>query len=436
MSRSASDGRWRSRLPPAGTGTPGNGPGRRALFGAAVAAAGTLGLSGGGMRGPVSAQPAPRSADVAAACGAAAPAAPGDGWPTAAPQEVGLDAGRLCAMATRLEAAPQDRVHAVLVARRGRLAFERYFAGEDQRLGAPLGRVAFGPHTLHDLRHANAVVVALLVGLAIAGGSLEGIDEPVLRFFPEHADLHTPERARIRLRHLLTMTAGLAWDEEGTPYADARNDERRMREAPDPYRHALDRPVVYPPGERFILNSGAPALLGAVVQRAVGMPLDRFAREALFAPLGITAFEWAAFPAHPDPMPHAGLRLRPRDLTKLGQLLLSGGAWAGRQVVPAAWVRAMRSLHVETVFPGASYGYLLSLGSTWGGREIRWADTTGAGGRDVRWEAATGDGGQLLVLVPELEMVAVVMAGLYGNRPLSAFVPAGILDRDVIPAAR
>jgi CubicO group peptidase (beta-lactamase class C family) len=395
------------------------GPRRRGLLAAgACGAFGLLGAAAGFAR----AQPSTPAPDRAAAanCGDA-PAARGDGWAVAAPGEAGLDGRRLCAMAERLENAPADNVHAVLVARRGRLVFERYFAGEDQRWGRPLGRVEFGPDTLHDLRSVTKTVVALLVGIAIGRGHLEGVDEPVTRFFPEHADLRGPERDRIRLRHLLTMTAGLAWD-EFIPYSDPSNSERQMSRAPDPYRYALEQPVVAPPGELYAYSGGATALLAAVLHKATGRPLDAFAKEALFDPLEAAEAEWIRYPSgHADAVAASGLRLRPRDMAKLGQLFLSGGVWNGRRVVPAAWIAEAATPRVVAASPGTLYGY-----QVWLGRSL-------VAGREVRWAGAMGLGGQRVFVVPEADLVVATTAGLYASGRQGP-VTLEILNRYVLPA--
>jgi CubicO group peptidase (beta-lactamase class C family) len=386
---------------------------RRRLL-AGVGACGALGLLGGGGAGHL--------ARAQAACGdGGVPEARGDGWAVVAPGEVGLDGQRLCALAERLEGAPGDNVHAVLVARRGRLAFERYFAGEDQRWGRPLGRIGFGPDTLHDLRSVTKTVVALLVGIAVARGNLEGVDEPVTRFFPEYADLRGPERDRIRLRHLLTMSAGLAWDEI-IPYSDPANSERQMSAAPDPYRYALEQPVVAPPGERYLYSGGSTALLAAVVQKATGRKLDAFAREALLEPLGVSEADWIRYPSgQGDVVAASGLRLRPRDMAKIGQLFLSGGLWNGSRVVSSAWLDAAVSSQISAASPGAFYGY-----QSWLGRSL-------VAGREVRWAAAVGLGGQRIFVVQEAELVVVTTAGLYASGRQGP-VTLEVLNRYVLPA--
>ena len=120
---------------------------------------------------------------------------------------------------------------------------------------------------------------------------IKSIDEAVFSFFPEYSDLRTPERDKIQLRHLLTMTSGLGWN-ENVPYDSVANTERPMNRSADPYRYALDRKVWNNPGEIWNYNGGCTMLLGAVLQKVTGKSLRDFAKEALFEPLGITDFDW------------------------------------------------------------------------------------------------------------------------------------------------
>src|SRR5262245_49125320 len=149
------------------------------------------------------------------------PIAGTDQWSVAAPESVGLSSAVLCPMVKWLNASKESNVHAVLVAPRGSLVLEQYFSGSDEAWCRPLGTIAFGPEVRHDERSATKSVIALLLGIAIDRRIIKGIDEPVLSFFPEYADLRTPEKDRITLRHLVTMSAGLEWHELDIPYTSA-----------------------------------------------------------------------------------------------------------------------------------------------------------------------------------------------------------------------
>src|SRR5260221_3221417 len=216
--------------------------------------------------------------------------------PTARAEDVGF----VPDLADRLDAGIRSGLlgglHSVLIARDGRLVLERYCEGADEDWGEKLGTVAFGPETLHDLRSVTKSIVGLIYGIALDRGLVPPPDAPLLAQFPEYPDLIAdPQRARLTVAHALTMTLGMEWDEE-RPYTDPANSEIAMEMAPDRYRFILDRPIVAAPGTRWIYSGGAVALLGRLIAKGAGKTLPEFARESLFEPLGIEAFEWAEGP--------------------------------------------------------------------------------------------------------------------------------------------
>ena len=261
-------------------------------------------------------------------------------------------------------------------------------------------------------------MVALLASIARDRGLIKDIDAPLLSFFPEYADLHNPERDRITLRDLLTMRAGL--DGPTKPYLGMA---RRVAAAPDPYRLVLEQPMVAEPGKKWRYNNGVAELVGGVVQKATGRPLDQFAREVLFEPLGITDWEWGRM-ASGDPGASWGLRLRPRDFAKIGQLILDHGSWHGRQIVSADWIREMILPRVVTA--KFSYAYL------W------WRDRSSLDGRSIEWISGSGWGGQCLNIVPSLALVVAVTAGVYhheGKGPQNLACDT-VMDTGILRAAR
>jgi CubicO group peptidase (beta-lactamase class C family) len=337
------------------------------------------------------------------------PRARADGWQVDTPESVGLSSETLCPMVKWLDNWKQGDVHAVLVVRHDKLVFEHYFTGCDEYWGLEVDQVAFGPQTKHDERSVSKSVTALVVGIAIDRGWIKSIDQPVLSFFPEYSDLRSPEKNRITLRDLLTMSSGLEWHESDIPYTDAKNSENRMNFSSDPFRFALRQPVVAPPGKVWNYNSGSSELLGAILWKATGKPVDQLARTLLFEPLGITDVEWYRLGRLNLPSAAGGLRLRPRDLAKIGQLILQHGSWNGKQVVPASWIAAATAPQL-TVGP-YSYGYQFWLGRS----------------GTVPWVAAMGLGGQRLFIIPALDLVVVTNAGLYEGA-LQTSVPLEILD--------
>jgi CubicO group peptidase (beta-lactamase class C family) len=344
-----------------------------------------------------------------------------DGWTVAAPETQGLESVRLCAIGPRFERWTQANAHAVLVVRNGVLVYERYFAGEDEKFGRPLGRVAYDAGKLHDMRSITKSVTSLAVGIAIERGLIASVDVPVFTLFPEYADLRTPEKESITLRHLLTMSAGFAWNEY-LPYSNPNNSERKLFEAADAARFVLEQPLWTPPGESYNYNGGATLLLAAAVAKASGKPFEQLVQEALFDPLGISDVEWMRGPGGLA-WAASGLRLRPRDLAKIGQLVLARGEWQGKRIVSADWIAQSTAPQIngEGLF---FYGY-----QWWLGRSL-------VARREIGWASAVGWGGQRMFVVPERNIVVVVTAGLYSGPIFQGLVGSTVLNEYVLRAAR
>lgn len=335
-----------------------------------------------------------------------------------------MDRQALAALEQSVRSGEIKGVHSIIAMRGGETVAEWYFEGEDEGRGTPLGVVKFGPETLHDLRSVTKSVVALLVGIAVDEGAIKSLDAPVLDYFPEYADLQTPELRAITLRHLLIMGSGLHWDEDTYAYNDPRNSETAMDAARDPYRYVLSQPIEAAPGARFKYSGGDVALMAAVLERATGTPLDDYAQAKLFRPLGIGRVEWHRN-SKGAPYAASGLRLRPRDMAKLGRMMLQDGRWEGRQVVPAAWVRTSIQPHARVDADpkcGVRYGYFWWLQA---GCQLT---------PPQPWAAAVGNGGQRIAVVPELDVVIVTTAGLY-NRPSQRQTANTVVNR-VLAAVR
>ena len=320
-----------------------------------------------------------------------------DNWQIETPEAEGIEQQSLCALIDKLNSV-NPNIHSILVVRDGRLIFEHYRKGTDEKWGVPLGEIVHGPTVKHDVRSISKSVVSLLVGIAIDRNLIATIDEPVFKYFPEYASLRTPAKGRILLRHLLTMSSGIAWDEK-RPYSDFQNSERRMTASADPYRFVLEQSMAAEPGQIWNYSGGSVALLGAILQKVTGKSLVAFAREALFEPLGIIDFEWVIMPFG-EVAAASGLRLRSRDMAKIGQLMLARGKWQGKQIVSAKWLEESLEPRFPTE-PTYYYGYL------W------WISSSLLGMRKIDWVEAYGLGSQRIIIVRSLDTVVVITAGSY-----------------------
>ena len=367
----------------------------------------------------------PAHADPSVGCGV--PGVREDGWAVVSVDHDKLiDRSALCEATDKLVASSAN-IHSVLVARGGQLVFERYFKGLDEIpddiFGRRVANVAFDADTLHNVKSVSKSVVSLTVGIALDRGLIRSVDEPIFSFFPELADLRTPEKDRLLLRHALTMTMGLKWVEATPDTGDEDNDESRMHRAADPCRYVLDLPTTAPAGQEFFYNTGALTLVSAIVRKATGRPLDELARAALFEPLGIAGVQWSRVKGDTDA--GGGLRLRPRDMAKIGQLVLSGGRWNGRQIVSREWIETSTAPKIKAIADGFNgrYGYL------W------WLARSRVDGREVEWFAAQGRGGQYIRVVPDLDLVVVVTAGYYQDYSARAGQVQFGAFRDVVRAS-
>lgn len=329
--------------------------------------------------------------------------------------------GSDAALCRLISAAGSDgsNTHAVLVQRGATTLAEAYFSGRDKPSGNWFERaVVFTAEHPHDLRSISKSVTGLVAGIVHGRGQL-ALEQPVLDFFPELADLASTERRQIRVQHLLDMTVGWDWNESDVPYTSLANSETRMVLAPDRNRHLLGLPMLHAPGTHWAYSGGATALLADILARCTGQGLRELAQATLFDPLGIPRVTWRS-DREGRTLAFSGLRLRPRELARVGRLLLDGGRWQDGPVVPPDWIAATLATRVP-----AADG--LSFGRHWW--QGRFARGPGAG---VDFVAAMGNGGQRLFAVPTLDLVVVVTAGRY-NAPASG-APSSRLFRGVLAA--
>src|SRR4030095_15570482 len=329
-----------------------------------------------------------------------------DGWQTEQPQKLGVDPVALEKLTSSIRAWPELGVHAIVIERSGKLIYEQYFDGFDERWGESLGQITMTATTRHDLRSVTKSVVSALTGIALGEGAIKSLDQPLVEWFPEFPELNTPDRRRITLPHVLSMTSGRRWNEE-VPYTNPQNDEIRMTRDSNPLRYALSAPFAIDPGTDFNYNGALTQVMAAVIERGTKMPIEDYARRKLFEPLGITDVEWVGDLAG-MPAAASGLRLRPRDLAKFGSLYLHGGRWNGKQVIPEAWVA--RSTRRELRFrpgTGSDAGGEFGYGYFW------WYNCYPTDRGVIEARSAVGNGQQRVFVLPGLDMVVTILAGRY-----------------------
>jgi CubicO group peptidase (beta-lactamase class C family) len=348
-------------------------------------------------------------------------------WQTISP----ADAGFVPGFGERLDqfvlGGQAPNIHGVIIVRRGRVVFENYFDGDDQvrdEYGrAHFERVAFSAERSHELRSVSKSIVGLLYGIALQEGKVPPLDAPLLAQFPDYTDLPDLEqRRRWTIRHAITMTLGLEWNED-VSYEDPRNGQTAMDRAADPYRHVLGLPIVAAAGARWIYCGGATALIGKILENGTKQKLPDYARAALFDPLGIGPTVWRIGP-NGERNFASGIGMRPRDLARIGQMVLERGKAGERQIVPADWLEESFKPQV-TIRDRREYGCHWYLGEM--------VFNSADGPRQERWIAAVGNGGQRLYVFPRLDLQVVITAGNY-NRRDQGVPPNRVLTERILPS--
>ena len=335
-----------------------------------------------------------------------------DGWVTATPSSVGLDAAVISDLIASVAAGDLEYTHSILVTRAGRLVLEEYFYGFDRQ-------------TRHDMRSASKSVTSTLVGLAIQEDRIAGSEAKVLPYFPQYRwyDNWDDRKAEISVGHLLTMSSGLDardWVPESIASEGAYQSQT---EQPDWVKFALDAPMLWDPGLHVYYGGANPLILGGILASAVDEPVEWFADRTLFGPLGIDDYRFFLDPTG-IPYMGGGVYMRPRDMLKYGQLYLDGGTWNGRQILSSEWIEESWEKYgrLEPIDRnGHEYGYL------W------WHHVYEVGDVSIATVEARGNGGQYVFVVPSLEMVVVITSGNFRNGRLRQ--PEEIMRKWILPAA-
>jgi CubicO group peptidase (beta-lactamase class C family) len=269
---------------------------------------------------------------------------PTDAWRNCTPEEQGMNSTRLNEMVPYIES-NEWPIDSVIIVRGGYIVYEQYPSPD------------FGVEDIHTLQSVTKSFTSALVGLAIKEGFLASVNETIVDLF-SHRDIQNLDerKERMTVEHLLTMTAGVEWDEWTYPYTDTvHNSLAAMVMCDDAIEYFLNLPMVAEPGEEWVYNSGACMVLGVLIENLTNMTLLDFAQEYLFDPVGISD---ALFLRTYNGIYQAGggLYLKPRDMARFGYLYLNGGLWNGTQIIPQDWVLDSSEYHY-LLPPYEAYGY-------------------------------------------------------------------------------
>lgn len=331
------------------------------------------------------------------------PNAMNDGLETADLRTITQDTVRLYSLFNQLPGGDHE-LHSLLVLKDGKLVLEEYLNG-------------FDANTRQDQRSASKSVRSLLVGIAIDQGFIESIDDPLQKYLGDLKPQKNPDprKDQITIRDLLSMSPG--WDCNDRDKSSAGQEDRIYRKK-DWLQYALDLPMINDPGSVTNYCSIGTVMLMEVVERASKMPLEEFAAKYLFEPLGISNYNWGHTSKKEVSTVAKRLYMTPRDMAKIGLLVLQNGQWNGQQLIPEDWIALSTSEH--TKIDGSGYGFL-------------WWMTAfpGKNQKAIPGFAASGNGGQYIVIFPSENLICVFTGGAYNSD--KAGIPLLIMRDVLIP---
>jgi len=296
-----------------------------------------------------------------------------DGWEVSTPEEEGLIKGEIDRVYRKIYSEElYPTIHSLLIVKNGKLISEAYCRDKSER------------DRFHHLQSATKSITSILFGIAVDRELIESVNETVYYYIPQFFDAN-PVKREITLHHVLTMQTGLDFDND-------INTQELFNGDGSSIAYVLGNNLQFSPGTAYNYNDGDPQLISAVIQQVTGMTEEEFAVENLFQPLDITLYQWES---HGDDKTFGafGLWLKPRDMAKIGQLLVQKGIWNGRQIISQEWIAL--STRKQALYE--DYGYYWNIKAE-----------TGA-------FYAAGHGGQYIHIVPDKNLVIITTAAPYSD---------------------
>jgi len=323
-----------------------------------------------------------------------------------------LDETKISALLTRINAGDYGKIHSLVIIHNDQLVLEEYFLGWNR-------------HMLHPCWSVTKSITSALIGIALDQGTISGLNEKALTFFPEYkniANLDENKKA-ITISDLLTMTAGYHWDEISGPYVKLfatffkgedvysdKNDGGKLAQSNDWIQYMLDYPMKTAPGKEFVYNSGCSVLISGILNKATGQSAEAFAAKNLFEAIGITDWQWETGP-NGITSTGWGLKMHPVDMAMFGYLYLKNGQYNGKQLISENWVQESTTKKILNIKMPRQKG-LEDYGYHW----WRFADAAvRANLKRNDMFFAKGAGGQFIFVIPHVEMVVVITAENWRN---------------------
>ena len=348
------------------------------------------------------------------------PSSESDGWTTARASAAGFDESQLERLVQRISdtlptLGPAPFIHSLLVARKGKLVLEEYFFGWDRE-------------RMHETRSVGKTFASVMLGAAMMQGTRVGPETPIAQLLTRQAPFANgdPRKQSITLAHLMTHSSGLACDDNEDDSPGNEDTMQRQTRQLDWWKYTLDLPMAHDPGSHYAYCSGGSNLVGAGVAVATKTWLPEFFDRTIARPLQFGRYYYNLTPTL-EGYTAGGVFMRPRDLLKIGQTYLDGGVWNGKRIVPKSWVDLSTRKHFEWPYQSENVSAGMD-GYAWH------LNTLKSGGRTYSEYEANGNGGQLLMVIPDLDLVVVFTAGNYQNGGVWGRFRDDLVPNAIIPA--
>jgi len=310
-----------------------------------------------------------------------------DGWKTNDLQSQNIDSSLIIELFNQLQI-KENRIHSVLLVKNNQIIIEEYY-GENSVIKQ------------HDLRSTTKSITSILMGIAIDKGYIENVNAPISNYIKSYVPTkNLDERKKeITIKHLLTMSSGLDcndWDKK------SKGQEDKIYKKSDWLQYFLNLPMINEPGEVSNYCTMGQILATEIISQASGMPIDKFSEKYLFEPLDVNNVSWGHTSSKNIIPSGKRLYMTSRDMAKIGQLILNKGKWNKKQLISEKWI--VESTTPKTKITEIDYGYL------W------WNIPFKANEKLFVSKTATGNGGQYIIVLPELDIVAIFTGGAYNSQ--------------------
>ena len=311
--------------------------------------------------------------------------------PTFTLEEAGFKKDSIDNIINLIHETPHKDLRGLIVIKDGHIVIEEYFN-------------TFWRNSIHDIRSAGKSVTALLLGIAIKEGLIKSLEQDVYSLFSKIKNPSiNKDYKKIKLKHLLDMSSGLDADSDN-PSSIGQAGNWIAKD--DWKEYLLNVPLISSPGETFVYADINPLLIGLAIEEASGMSLKDYAKEKLFAPLGIQQYYWYTNGANQTGAA-GNLYITALDFAKLGMLIINEGQWHKQQIIDPDYINLV--INSKNTAISVSWPWVDSYGMFW------YKKAGVFNGKKLNYIYGSGLGGNHLIVLPKEKLVIAITSSAYGQ---------------------